>query len=134
MKKLFLALAFLALSFPARAAGDLVVVSIPVTIANGTSLSAAIDLSAYRAFAISMPAAWTTASLTFQASVDGINYFNVYDDTGVEVTATVAASQYVVVSAPVKMLGVRWIKVRSGTSGTPVNQGADRIVTIVGVP
>jgi hypothetical protein len=86
-----------------------------------------------------MPAAWTAAGLTFQASLDGINYFNVFDDgttagTFVETTWTAAASQYQIVAAPAKWVGVRWLKIRSGTSGVPVNQAAERTLTIVGVP
>lgn len=119
---------------PAFAAGDLAVVQSTATILSGASLSGAIDLGPNRAFAIVMPASWTTANLTFQGSADGITYNNLYDDTGTEVSVTAAASQYIVVSSPAKLLGVRWIKVRSGTSGTPVNQGADRVVKIVGVP
>jgi hypothetical protein len=134
VKKLLLLVAFLALSSPVLAAGDLAVAPTVTTISSGTSLSPAIDLGPNRTFAVVMPAAWTAAALTFQASIDGTNYFNVFDDTGTEVTATVAASQYIVIASPAKMLGVRWIKVRSGTSGAPVNQGADRALTIVGVP
>ena len=119
---------------PAFAAGDLAVVQYPVTISSGTSLSAAVDLGPNRAFAVVMPASWTAANLTFQGSVDGITYNNLYDDTGTEVTITAAASQYIVLSSPAKILGLRWIKVRSGTNGTPVNQGADRALVIVGVP
>jgi len=128
-----LALALL-ISGPAFAAGDLVVVQSSVTISSGTSLSPAVDLGPNRTFAVIMPASWTSANLTFQGSADGINYANVYDDTGTEVTVTAAASQYIVVSSPAKLLGIRWIKVRSGTNASPVNQGADRVVTIVGVP
>ena len=125
--------AFAAFS-PALAAGDLTVVETPVTIANGTSLSASVDLGANRVFGVVMPAAWTAAGLTFQGSSDGINFFDLFDDGGTEVSVTVAASKFVVLAAPVKMLSVRWIKVRSGTTGSPVNQGADRIVKLVGVP
>lgn len=115
-------------------AGDLTVNSIPVTIASGASLSGIVDLGPLRAFGVLMPASWTTANLTLQASADGVNFYNVYDDSGAEVTITVAASQYVILASPAKMLGLRWIKVRSGTSGSAVNQGADRTMNIIGVP
>lgn len=104
--------------------------SAAVTIANGTSLSAAVDLLGASLVAIVMPAAWTAAGMTFQASIDGVNFFNVYTSAGAEYSATVAASQYVTLPI-VDLAGVRWLKVRSGTSGTPVNQGADRALKLV---
>ena len=137
MKKLvFALLALLSVLFPvqSRAAGDLAVVAVPATITSGTALAPAVDMTIYRVFAISMPTTWTAAAITFQASIDGINYFNVVDDTGTEVSITAAASQYIVLTTPAKMLGARWLKVRSGTSGTPVNQGSTVVVNIVGVP
>lgn len=106
----------------------------PATVANGASLSGAIDLGTARLFAIQMPAAWTAASVTFQASSDCSTYANLFNDAGTEVAATVAASQYIVMASPAAWLGIRCLKVRSGTSGTPVNQGADRVLTIVAVP
>ena len=115
-------------------AGNGQVVTQTATILSGASLSGSIDLGTTRLFAIIMPAAWTTANLTFQVSADGTTYNNLYDDTGTEVTVTAAASQYIVISSPAKMLGARWFKVRSGTNTSAVNQAADRVVTIVGVP
>lgn len=109
-------------------------VTATATIANGASLSGAIDLGQARLWAIQMPAAWTAAALTFQASLDGINYFNLYDNTGTEVSWTVAASQFQFELFPAKWLAIRWLKIRSGTSGVPVNQGGDRVLTVVAVP
>lgn len=129
-------LAFLAAIFvsPAFAAGDLAVVQAPVTISAGASLSASVDLGPNRPFGIIVPAGWTAASITFQASADGINFFNVFDDTGAELTLVAAASEYLVFSSPAKILGLRWIKLRSGTSGTPVNQVSSAALIVVGVP
>lgn len=104
-----------------------------VTISNGTSLSSAVDLGGTTLFAIQIPASWTTANITFQASADGVTYANLYDSTGTEVTVTAAASEFIVFSSPAPWLGIRFIKIRSGTSGTPVNQAADRALSIVSV-
>jgi hypothetical protein len=104
------------------------------TIANGASLSGAVDLQTYRAFGVQMPASWTAANLTFQVSSDCSTYANLYDDSGTEVLVTAAASTYIVFASPAKWQGARCIKVRSGTSGTAVNQGGDRSITVVGVP
>ena len=104
-----------------------------VTIANGASLSSAVDLGGFRPFGFIMPAAWTAADVTFQGGPDTSTLNNLYDDTGTEVSAKAAASQMVVFSQPVKWLGVQALKVRSGTSGAVVNQGGARNITIIGV-
>lgn len=102
------------------------------TIANGASLSAAIELGVVGAalVGIEMPAAWTAANLTFQASVDGTNFNNLYDKDGNEVTVTASTSRYIGL-IPSLFAGFRAMKIRSGTSGAAVNQGGDRILKIV---
>jgi len=99
------------------------------TIANGASLSGAVDCSAGRLGAIVMPASWTTANLTFSSSVDGVTYNDKKDSVGNEYTVTAAASQFITLN-PQDFLHDRYIKIRSGTSGTPVNQGAARSITV----
>lgn len=101
------------------------------TIANGASLSGAVDLGAGAVLAaIYMPAAWTAASLTFQASADGVTYVDVYDDGDVEYEIAAAASRSIKVSLE-DFIGVRYLKVRSGTTATPVAQGASRSIVLV---
>jgi len=77
-----------------------------------------------------MPAAWTAADITFQVSADGSTYCNLYEEDGTEFTLTVGASYHVMIS-PDSLWGAHWIKVRSGTAGTPVNQAAARTITLV---
>ena len=101
-----------------------------LTIANGVSLSGAIDLGDLCAVLVVMPVAWTAANLTFQASHDGVTYQNVYDGFGVEYSLVAAAARNVAVP-PSDLVGARFIKIRSGTSGTPVNQGAARTLYVV---
>jgi hypothetical protein len=109
--------------------------SFAVAIANGESLSGAVDLGNYRLFGIQMdPTAWTAAALTFKVSVNGVDFFDLYDDTGTEQNWTVSAQKFVQVSQPAKWLGIRYIKVRSGTSASPVNQGGARSLALIGVP
>jgi hypothetical protein len=105
-----------------------------VTILSGASLSDALNIASRNFFAVIMPAAWTTANLTFQGSYDGTTYYNLYDEAGNEVTFTAAASRYILISTPAKFLGLKKLKVRSGTSGSAVNQGADRAIQIIVVP
>ncbi|MCX7899414.1 MAG: hypothetical protein N2444_04925 [Methylocystis sp.] len=101
-------------------------------IANAASLSEAVDLGVTRLSAIKMDAAWTAANLTFQASHDCVNYANLRDETGAEVSVTAAAGNFIAISTPAKWLGVRCLKIRSGTSAAPVAQGALRTLTIIG--
>ena len=107
------------------------------TIANGASLSGAVNLGLNRLFAIVVPSVWTgtTTPITFQASADGINNEELYDSTGTEVQMTVTGvSTFIVNATPAEWLGVGYIKVRSGTASSAVNQGQTTNLIIVGVP
>jgi hypothetical protein len=107
--------------------------TLAVVIASGTSLSGAIDLGMARLARIDMPSGWDAASLTFQASPDGQTCNNLYDSLGVEYAVAAAASRAIIVPL-VDFMGIRWLKIRSGTSGAPVNQTADRTLTLTLVP
>lgn len=107
------------------------------TIAAGTALSGAIPMGAHTLVGISMPATWTTASLTFQVSPDGgTTWQELYTDTGAEVTVTAAANQFILVASFPAYLwrGINMIKVRSGTAASPVNQTSSAVITLVGRP
>ena len=113
---------------------------IQVTIATGTSLSPAVNLesgsglfpgaSGWRLCSIIIPAVWTAANLTFQGSADGATYFDVYDRTGVEYTAVVAANRLVILP-PLDLISLPYIKIRSGTGSIPVAQAADRVLNLL---
>lgn len=118
--------------YEAKPVGSQAVETTTVVIANGASLSGAVDLGGRKLVAIIMPDTWTAAALTFQASPDGTNYFNVYDDP-TERKLTVAASYYSALNIA-DWVGFRWLKFRSGTAGTPVNQAAARTLTLVVQP
>lgn len=99
------------------------------TIANGQSLSGAVDLGGRVVAGIVMPDTWTAAGLTLQASVDGVTYADVYDSGGDEVEIAADAAVFIALD-PSLFAGMRFLKIRSGTSGTPVNQGGARILTL----
>lgn len=121
------------------ASGGLPVAGAPLasataTIANGASLSGAVTLDG-ALVGILMPAAWTAASLSFAASLDGTNFFPVVDGiSGTEYSLTVAAGQFIAMEQLGLMVGVRQVKLQSGTSPAPVNQGAARVLTLVSAP
>jgi hypothetical protein len=105
-------------------------VSQTATIANGAFLSGAIDLDRSTLSALIMPAAWTTAGLSFQISADNSTFVDFYDKTNNEITMSVAASRGYQLD-PSNWLGIRYIKIRSGTSATSVNQGAARSIVLL---
>lgn len=101
------------------------------TIANGASLSDAVVLNGQTLVAIAMPAAWTAATLSFQVSYDGgTTYQEMFDTAGAAISYTVGAAQFHAVD-PVLWFGVHRLKVRSGTAGAAVNQGAARVINLI---
>ena len=99
------------------------------TIAAGASLSGAIDLGDNTLILISMPAAWTTATLSIQSSIDGVTYQETkISDALLSYNPLVACNQSI---EPTDLLGCRWIKIRSGTAAVPVNQAAERLIRLV---
>lgn len=102
-----------------------------VAIASGQSLSGALELNMGKLARISMPAAWDAANLTFQVlSADGLTYQNLYDSFGNEYTVTAAAAREIIVNLADFLCVTSAIKIRSGTSGVPVVQSADRTVRL----
>ena len=101
------------------------------TIASGASLSAAVNVSRSNVIGIIMPTGWTAAALTFQASIDGDNFFDLYDQAGTETNIPTAASRFVGGLDALNFGSFNYLKVRSGTTGTPVNQAASRELTLV---
>lgn len=106
--------------------------SVPaVLIANGTSLSAVLEVGPGELVGIIVPNGWTAAGLSFQGSVDGTNFFNLYDNFGAEITVAVPVTTGCLLAWDPSVKCTVYLKIRSGTLGTPVNQGADRTLTAV---
>ena len=103
-----------------------------VTISSGGSLSTAADLKGLTVLGVQMPAGWDAAQITCQGSADGTTYGDVYSGTTEQTIggATPAALRYIIVP-PTALPGIRYLKLRSGTGATPVNQTADRVLTII---
>jgi hypothetical protein len=110
--------------------------NVQVTIPAGQNLSSegVLGLGWDTCVGIRMPSAWSPAPLSFLVDLDdGAGYSIVDDGFGAELTVPGNASRYIPLD-PALFSGVRRLKVRSGTSGTPVNQGADRTITLVTRP
>ncbi len=103
----------------------------PVTISNGTSITNGDNLGGLRLFGLVMPALWTPANLTFQASFDsGTSWHNVKDSTGNEITVTASAGDCVV-WVPTAFASIPMIKIRSGSAASPVTQAASSIIQLI---
>jgi len=100
------------------------------TISASGTISPAVDIENTCLVGIIMPAAWTAAPITFQASTDGVAFANAYDNNGMEITVQAAASRYIVVP-PLTLVGVVSLYVRSGPNATPVTQAAQATLTLV---
>jgi hypothetical protein len=95
------------------------------SIASGQNLSETIDMRPFAGGVLSMPAAWTAASIGFKhcATIDG-TYQTLNDDAGSRVEMAVAASgEYVL---PQELFACAFIKLWSETSGSDTNQGGAR--------
>jgi hypothetical protein len=115
-------------------------------ITTGTALSAAINLDTaagvpenmqsisqrvgMRLGGIIMPPAWTAASLSFQISADGVTFADLRDRFDTEITATVTANNAYLFDL-VDWVTFPWLRIRSGTAVTPVNQVASRTLTLL---
>jgi hypothetical protein len=102
------------------------------TILSGQSLSQAINVQGYAVVSVQFPATWNAADLTFQGSVDGVTFGDVYDEDGTEIgwTGDTASRVLLVKGTGELPAGLAAIKVRSGTAGVPVNQAADRALLL----
>ena len=105
-----------------------------VVIAINESLSGAFSIGDYMKLSILTPSAWTAADLTFQgcATLDG-TFVDIYNSDDAELNVDAAASRGVgLTSAETDILGgFQFLKIRSGTAATPVNQAAARTITVV---
>src|SRR5262245_34485188 len=93
-----------------------------VTIPAGQSLSSnSVNLSGAIAMWVRMPASTNGANLTFQASLDGTTWGDLYDGDAREMIVGFVPNAQVVLDLEVAK-GAAQIKVRSGTARFPVAQ------------
>lgn len=103
-----------------------------VQVPNNQAVTGMIDLGSHGLLAIEMPESWAGTAITFQAKAERSvtsaesteDWDDVYDDTGTEVSITVAANRVVVIGTVTKAAigALRFIRIRSGTAASPVNQ------------
>ena len=100
-----------------------------VVILSGQAESGVLKLVSETVVGLYMPSAWDAADLVFSASQDGVNFSDVHD-FGSPLAVQVDAGQYIPLDIS-KFVGVSYLKVRSESGGTPVNQTADREIVPV---
>ena len=91
-----------------------------------------IDVAGLMLVGVELPATWTAADITLQASSDGTTFKNVFNADGTEfkITAPPAGSM-IPLAGILDTMGMRFIKVRSGTAAVPVNQLAARTIRLL---
>lgn len=110
---------------------------ITATIPSGTSTSTAIDMTnptlyGYTPVVIFLPAAWDSAKLSMQVSVDGATWtvFQLWDTGQWQTSATLQASDSVWMNGyPLK--GMPYWRIISGVHNNTVNQTATRTLQIL---
>jgi hypothetical protein len=97
------------------------------TIQAGQSLSDPIDCSAGTIEHIAMPAAWTGALLSFQASGDNTTYYDMFRSDNTEITINITPNTVIALSPDLFPVTAKtWLKIRSGSRNYPVAQQAQR--------
>lgn len=101
-----------------------------VTIKSGESLSDGVNFYGERLTGLVMPAAWTTAGITFQGSIDGVTWCDLHNPDGEIVLASPAASKMYALTIS-NYMPCKFIRLRSGLASAAVNQLADRTITLI---
>lgn len=105
-------------------------------ILSGAALSETLDLGeSGKLMGVHIPAAFDGTKLTLQVSADGATWQDLYGPAGnvaggVEWEQPCAAGRAFPLDGWLQTFS-RWIRLRSGSAGSPTNQGADRLVTVV---
>src|SRR5579871_1744550 len=100
---------------------------ISAAIAQGAAISGEVDIGNKSLVGIWVPAAWVTAGISFQASVDGgTTWAELVDSTAtaIAVSSVTGGAAVFVALDPTKLRGPVALKVRSGTSASPIAQTA----------
>ena len=106
-------------------------------IPNGAAVSQAIPFEEYHTISLWLPAVWTAAALTMQASRLGTapaaegDWRSVYTDSAELVLAAGANRVLTVPAGIIVPAGTRWIRLVSGVEALRVNQAAARTIPAI---
>lgn len=103
-----------------------------VTIASSASLSSLAAGDGRVLVGIIMPASWDAADLTFKASnTGGADFLDVYEESSdTQLTVQAGASRHIRLRVN-EWACFPYLKVQSGTTAVPVNQTAERVITLL---
>jgi hypothetical protein len=101
------------------------------TIAASASISSSVDLRYGALVGVYVPAVWTSADITLQASRDGVNFQNVRNVSGDDFLVQAGAGNCFIPLVPLELQGAKHVRLRSGTASSPVNQAAERELILV---
>lgn len=107
--------------------------TVDAVIANGAALSGIVDIGeGWVASKVLIPGAITGTKLTFQISPDGVTFYNLKTSAGAELEPAMAASDSISLGLT-EFMGIRYLKLRTGTSGAPTLQAAERTLKVIAV-
>lgn len=98
---------------------------VPTTIHSGNTTSDIVDLSDLAMTGIIIPIAFTGTAITFNGSMDNINYYPLYNTAGTQLSITVAPDRWIEFT-PGDFCAVRYLSFVSNAT-----EGADRNLIIV---
>lgn len=98
------------------------------TILAGQSLSNAVDCTTGAPIIVYLPKPWSPARLSFQASPDGVAFFDLFDQNAREVAFNVAGGTAVLLA--LTWAPLLYFKMRSGSCDLAVPQPVDRTIII----
>ena len=101
------------------------------TISAGEAVSTeSVETGGGEVVGLIFPSSLDGASVTFSVSLDNTTFNNLYKADGTEYSVVSGINRYVVID-PNAFSGIRYVKIRSGTSGIPANQSAARTIYLV---
>lgn len=99
--------------------------------AGAPGLSAIVNIGMAEIIGYTIGTHWQAADISLQASADGVTFYEVLKAAdGSAYSTKAAATGYYLLATPLRI--GPYIKIRSGTSGSPVNQtDGDATVTLI---
>src|SRR3990167_8245956 len=99
------------------------------TIEADDSLSDVVDVSGVLVTGLVVPSSWDSANLTFQGGFGAGALWDIYTSAGAEWIVTAVAGKLAAID-PTSVACANFIRIRSGTAGSPVTQSAQRQIIL----
>jgi hypothetical protein len=103
-----------------------------VIILAGESLSSEVDLTVYSVAMLIVSTAWSPANMTFLVSMDGVDYYDLFDASGTEVLRAIKPGTAILID-PAVTTAANYMRVRSGPRDNPVPQRSDVVIRLATV-